>query len=123
MDFGHKNWRSDDQKIIAIEPETSAVISGETPCLHRIQGIGAGFIPKNYKSSVVDEIIKVPNEGAYDMTRKLAKMEGLFVGISSGAAFWAATQVASRKENKGKRIVVVFPDSGERYLSVEGLFQ
>jgi len=110
-------------KIVAIEPETSAVISGETPCLHRIQGLGAGFVPGNYKSSVVDEIIKVPNESAYDMTRKLAKFEGLFVGISSGAAFWAAMQIASLEINKGKRIVVIFPDSGERYLSVEGLFQ
>jgi len=110
-------------KIIAIEPETSAVISGETACLHRIQGLGAGFIPAVYNGTFVDEVVKVPNEGAYDMTRKLAKMEGLFVGISSGAAFWAATQIASKKENKGKRIVVIFPDSGERYLSVEGLFQ
>jgi len=110
-------------QIIAIEPETSAVISGDAACLHRIQGLGAGFVPSIYKSSVVDEVLKVPNEGAYDMTRKLAKLEGLFVGISSGAAMWAAIQVAGRKENKGKRIVVIFPDSGERYLSVEGLFQ
>jgi cysteine synthase A len=110
-------------KIVAIEPETSAVISGESACSHRIQGLGAGFIPSNYNSALVDEVIKVPNEMAYDMTRKLAKHEGLFVGISSGAAFWAASQMASRKENKGKLIVVIFPDSGERYLSVEGLFQ
>jgi len=110
-------------KIVAIEPETSAVLSGQSACSHRIQGLGAGFIPSNYKSEMVDEVIKVPNEMAYDMTRKLAKHEGLFVGISSGAAFWAASQMASRKENKGKLIVVIFPDSGERYLSVEGLFQ
>src|ERR1035437_6264533 len=110
-------------RIVAIEPETSAVLSGESACLHRIQGLGAGFIPSNYKGEFVDEVMKVPNEMAYDMTRKLAKHEGLFVGISSGAAFWAATQLAEKKENKGKRIVVIFPDSGERYLSVEGLFQ
>jgi cysteine synthase A len=110
-------------RIVAIEPETSAVISGESACLHRIQGLGAGFIPSNYKGEFVDEVMKVPNEMAYDMTRKLAKHEGLFVGISSGAAFWAAMQLAEKKENKGKRIVVIFPDSGERYLSVEGLFQ
>jgi cysteine synthase A len=110
-------------RIVAIEPETSAEISGESACLHRIQGLGAGFIPSNYKGEFVDEVMKVPNEMAYDMTRKLAKHEGLFVGISSGAAFWAAMQLAEKKENKGKRIVVIFPDSGERYLSVEGLFQ
>ena len=110
-------------KIIAIEPETSAVLSGEIPCSHRIQGLGAGFIPSVFDKNVVDEIIKVPNEAAYDMTRKLARMEGLFVGISSGAAFWVASQIASKIENKGKRIVVIFPDSGERYLSVEGLYQ
>lgn len=110
-------------KIIALEPETSAVISGEVANMHKIQGLGAGFIPGNYNPKVVDEVIKVPNEAAYEMTRKLAKEEGIFVGISSGAALWAAIQIAQRKESKGKRIVVIFPDSGERYLSVDGLFQ
>ena len=110
-------------KIIALEPETSAVISGEGANMHKIQGLGAGFIPVNYNANVVDEVIKVPNEAAYEMTRKLAKEEGIFVGISSGAALWAAIQIAQRKESKGKRIVAVFPDSGERYLSVDGLFQ
>jgi len=109
-------------KIVAVEPETSAVLSGEIPNIHRIQGLGAGFIPSILNRSVIDEIIKVPNEGAYEQASLLTKCEGLFIGISSGAAFWAAKEVAKRSENKGKLIVVIFPDSGERYLSVAGLF-
>ena len=109
-------------KIVAVEPETSAVLSGEIPNVHRIQGLGAGFIPSILNRSVIDEVIKVPNEGAYEQASLLTKCEGLFIGISSGAAFWAAKEVAKRAENKGKLIVVIFPDSGERYLSVAGLF-
>lgn len=108
--------------IIAIEPFDSPVLSGGNKGLHKIQGIGAGFVPGNYHDSVVDEIIQVKNEDAYETTRQLARSEGLLVGISSGAAAFAALQVASRPENKSKKIVVLLPDTGERYLSVPGLF-
>jgi cysteine synthase A len=104
-------------KIVAVEPADSPVLSGGAPGPHKIQGIGAGFIPKNYNASVVDEIIQVSNDNAILTSRQLAKQEGMLVGISCGAAAYAATQVALRPENKGKNIVVLLPDTGERYLS------
>lgn len=104
-------------KIVAVEPADSPVLSGGNPGPHKIQGIGAGFVPKNYDASVVDEIIPVSNDNAILTSRQLAQQEGLLVGISSGAAAYAATLVAQRPENKGKNIVVLLPDTGERYLS------
>jgi cysteine synthase A len=104
-------------KVVAVEPEASPVLSGGKPGPHKIQGIGAGFVPATYDSSVIDEIIQVPNDAAILTSRKLATGEGLMVGISSGAAVWAATQLAIRPENKGKVIVALLPDTGERYLS------
>lgn len=109
-------------KIVAVEPSSSAVLSGEKPGPHKIQGIGAGFIPKVMRMDLVDEIVKVENEEAFGTARKVAKTDGLLVGISSGAALFAATRLARCPENKGKRIVVLLPDSGERYLSTS-LFQ
>ena len=104
-------------KIIAVEPADSPVLSGGNPGPHKIQGIGAGFIPKNYNSNVVDQIIQVSNDNAILTSRQLAQEEGLLVGISSGAAVYAATLLAQKPENKGKVIVALLPDTGERYLS------
>lgn len=104
-------------KIVAVEPADSAVLSGGRPGPHKIQGIGAGFVPKIYDSSVVDEIITVDNDDAIRTSRELARAEGLLVGISSGAATYAAALLARKPEYKGKNIVVLLPDTGERYLS------
>ena len=104
-------------KIVAVEPETSAVLSGEAPGAHKIQGIGAGFIPKTFDRNAVDEIFKAPNDAAILTSRKIAASEGLLVGISSGASAYAATQLAKDPANKGKVIVALLPDTGERYLS------
>ncbi len=104
-------------KVVAVEPASSPVLSGGSSGAHKIQGIGAGFVPKTYDPKVVDEIFKVENDDAIFTGRCLAAEEGLLVGISSGAAVYAATQIALRPENKGKRIVVLLPDTGERYLS------
>ncbi len=109
-------------KIVAIEPVDSPVISGGNPGPHKLQGIGAGFVPDVLNIKVIDEIIQVKSEDAFDASRKLAKTEGLLAGISSGATLHAATELAKRPENKGKNIVVILPDTGERYLSTQ-LFQ
>ncbi len=106
-------------KIVAVEPESSPVLSGGKPGAHKIQGIGAGFVPQTYDSKVVDEIIQVSNDNAILTGRELSLYEGLIVGISSGAAAYAALQLARRPENKGKRIVTLLPDTGERYLSTQ----
>ena len=114
--------RKPEFKAIAVEPVDSPVISGGKPGPHKIQGIGAGFIPDILRTELIDEVIKVANEDAGDMSRRLAREEGILAGISSGAATWAALEVARKQENKGKLIVVVLPDTGERYLST-WLFQ
>lgn len=106
-------------KVIAVEPKDSPVLSGGKPGSHKIQGIGAGFVPEVLNKKVIDEIIQVGNEDAFETTRQLAKKEGILAGISSGAALWAALEMARRPENKNKTIVVILPDSGERYLSTE----
>ena len=104
-------------KIVAVEPATSAVLSGKKPGPHKIQGIGAGFVPKVLDLDIIDEIIPVENDDAFNASRAVAKAEGLLVGISAGASIYAATELAKRPENKGKNIVILLPDTGERYLS------
>ena len=104
-------------KIIAVEPAASPVLSNGTPGPHKIKGIGAGFVPDVLNTSIYDEIITVENEAAFEVGRELSKTEGLLIGISSGAAVYAAAEVAKRPENAGKTIVVILPDTGERYLS------
>ncbi len=109
--------RNPNIKIVAVEPTDSPVLSGGKPGPHKIQGIGAGFIPEILNTKVIDEIIQVKNEEAFEVGRSLARTEGLIVGISAGAAVFAATQLAKHPENKGKNIVVILPDTGERYLT------
>lgn len=108
-------------KVVAVEPETSPVLSEGHGGPHKIQGIGAGFMPETLDTQLYDEIVKVPNEAALETANIIAKAEGILVGISSGAALWAALQLAQRPENAGKTIVAIFPDTGERYLST-GIF-
>ena len=103
--------------VVAVEPASSAVLSGQPSGAHKIQGIGAGFVPKNYSAELIDEILPVSNEDAFATSRAIAKEEGIFVGISSGAAAYAASVVAQRPEFAGKNVVVLLPDTGERYLS------
>jgi cysteine synthase len=109
--------RKPQTRIVAVEPAASPVLSGGQPGPHKIQGIGAGFVPAVLNTTAYDEVVQVSNEDALDTARRLAKEEGILVGISAGASAWAALQVAKRPENQGKLVVVVLPDTGERYLS------
>ena len=109
--------RNPDIRAAAVEPASSPVLSEGKAGAHKIQGIGAGFVPEVLNTGIYDEIIRVENEDAFVMGREIGKTEGILVGISSGAAVWAAAQIASRPENKGKNIVVLLPDTGDRYLS------
>jgi len=111
--------RKPEFKTIAVEPEDSPVLSGGDPGPHKIQGIGAGFIPAILNTGIIDEVIRVKNEDAFKYARKLMKEEGILAGISSGAALYAALEVSKRKENKGKLVVVILPSTGERYLSTD----
>jgi len=111
--------KNKDIKIVAVEPADSPVLSGGKPGPHKIQGIGAGFIPDVLNVGLIDEIIKVPSADAMETARQLAAREGILAGISSGAAVWAAIELSKRPENKGKTIVVILPDTGERYISTE----
>ena len=105
--------------VVGIEPASSPLLTKGVAGAHAIQGIGANFVPKNYDSSVCDEIVAVENQAAKDVAREIGKTEGAFVGISSGAALWAAIEVGKRPENEGKTIVVILPDGGDRYLSTD----
>ncbi|MDR2133468.1 MAG: pyridoxal-phosphate dependent enzyme, partial [Treponema sp.] len=111
--------RKPEVKIVAVEPDASPVLSGGFAGPHRIQGIGAGFVPKVLNRSIIDRIVRVTNEDAISTARKVARVEGILTGISAGAAVWAALQIAAEPENSGKHIVVILPDSGERYLSTQ----
>ena len=106
-------------KIVAVEPDASPVLSGGRPGPHRIQGIGAGFVPKVLNRSVIDEIVRVTNEDAFSTAQRISQTEGILIGISSGAAAWVALKIAAHADSKGKNIVVMLPDSGERYLSTQ----
>ncbi|MBQ8547111.1 MAG: cysteine synthase A [Lachnospiraceae bacterium] len=109
--------KKSDVKVVAVEPASSAVLSTGVPGAHKIQGIGAGFVPDTLNTKIYDEIVTVTNEAAFETGRLIGRNEGILVGISSGAALWAAIEVAKRPENEGKTIVVLFPDTGDRYLS------
>ncbi len=114
---GYLKKQNPSVQIIAVEPKSSPVLNGGKSGPHKIQGIGAGFIPKTYNSTIVDEVFDVENDDAIRTSRKIAQQEGLLVGISAGAALFAAKEISQRQENKGKTIVVLLPDTGERYLS------
>ena len=109
--------KNPDVKVVAVEPASSPVLSGGKPGPHKIQGIGAGFVPDVLRMDILDEIIPVENDAAFETSRDVARTDGVLVGISSGAALSAATELAKRPENEGKMIVVLLPDTGERYLS------
>ena len=109
--------KNPDVKVVAVEPASSPVLSGGKPGPHKIQGIGAGFVPDVLRMDILDEIIPVENDSAFETSRDVARTDGVLVGISSGAALFAATELAKRPENEGKTIVVLLPDTGERYLS------